>query len=340
MEAGALLRELAAGRVPRLLLLHGPEPLLVDELVVRVADCLFQGQDDAAWNREVVHADSVAPDALVAAGSGLPLFGGRRLLLVRGLAEAPAKAIEHLREALEAAGTLPCGWPAEGTTVLLTAAGATRRTPALRLVGETHQVEVRAPTGRALVTWLRERAARAGLDLLPEAAEALIELCGEDVGRLAGEIEKAALFADCDARVTAATVRALAGESRVRRHWELRQALENQDRAAALRVLEALLEAHEEPLVLLAQVVGYVRDVWRARAGVAQRMDARTVAGLLKPRRPEWAVEPLMAQAAGWSADALAGALARCFEVEQRLKSGGGNPRALLTTLVTDLGGT
>jgi DNA polymerase-3 subunit delta len=184
---------------------------------------------------------------------------------------------------------------------------------------------------------VRERAGAAGLDLAPEAAQLLVTLVGEDLGRLAGEIDKAQVFAGGKGRLDEETVRALVGESRVRQYWELTQALEGADRAEALRVLECLLESGEEPLALLAQVVGYLRDVWRAQAALAQRMDTRRAAALLPRRRPDWAVERLLARAATWGPARLDRSLARCVEVEVRLKSGGGEPRALLTALVADL---
>ena len=290
-------------------------------------------------NREVLYADTVTPDELVGAGQALPLFGTRRLVIVRGLTDAPAKVVDRLRQAIEEARARPAGWPEAGTTVVLVATGTARRAPALRVVNEADQVEVPAPAGAAVGGWLRERARTARLDLAPEAAQALVAQVGEDLSRLASELEKAALLAGPDGRITEDVVRALAGEGRVRQYWELTQALEAGDRAAALRVLENLLDAGEEPLALLAQVVGFVRDVWRAQAGLAQRMSARQVVGLLPRRRPEWAVERLMARASGWQARGLATAVRRCFETEQRLKSSGGDARALLGALVADLAG-
>jgi DNA polymerase-3 subunit delta len=334
MEAGAFVRDLAAGRIPRLVLLHGPEPLLIEELLERLAESLRSGPEAAACDREVMWADAVDPDQLIAAAADLPLLGGRRLVVLRGLGEAPAKTVDRLRAAIDGARARPGGWPAEATTVALVAAGSPRRGGPPRIVGDAEQVEARPPVGRMVPAWLRDRARRMGLDLLPEAAQLLITLSGEDLGQLQGELEKAAAYVGSDGRVTEDVVRALSTDGRVRQYWELAQALETGDAAASLRVLEALLRSGEEPLAILAQVVAHVRDVWRAHAGVARRLPAAQVAGLFPRRRPEWAIERLMARAAGWGADGLAEAVARCFDTEQRLKSGGGAPRGLLTSLV------
>jgi DNA polymerase-3 subunit delta len=258
---------------------------------------------------------------------------------VRGLTDLAAKAADRLRDALHEARRAPGGWPAEGATVLLVASGADRRAPGLRVVPESDQVEVRAPAGRAVVGWLRERARAAGVDLAPDAAQALVELVGEDLTRLAAEIEKASLYAAGERRVSEEDVRALAGETRTRQYWELTQALEEGRRADALRLASQLLGAGDEPLILLAWIVGYLRDLWRVLPAATAGAELREVARALTRRRPDWAVERLAARARAVGMRGLSRAADRCFEVDVALKTGAGNPRALLTSLVAELAG-
>ena len=313
--------------------MHGPEPLLVDDVVDRISKTLLPDDQAVGWNREVFHADTLAPETLVAAGASLSLFGGRRLILVKSVADLAAKAADRLRDALVEARALPAGWPAEGTTVLLVAAGADPKAACLRVLPEANRVEVRGPAGRAVVGWVRERARTAGVDLAPDAAQALVDLIGEDLTRLAGEIEKASVYAGGDRRVSEEVVRALAGETRTRQYWELTQALEEARRADALRVAAQLFASGDEPLILLAWVVGYVRDLWC----VLPAADTREAGRLLQRRRPDFAVERLAARARAVGIHGLSRAASRCFEVEQALKTGARNPRALLTSLVAEL---
>jgi DNA polymerase-3 subunit delta len=308
-------------------------------VVERLTRALLPDDQAASWNREVLHADQLTPDALVAAGASLSLFAGRRLVLVRGLADLAAKAADRLRDALSEARRAPAGWPADGTTVVLIAAGTDRRTPGLRVLPDADQVEVRAPVGRAVVGWVRERACGAGLDLAPDAAQTLVDLVGEDLARLASELEKAALYGAGDRRVSEEIVRALAGETRARQHWELTQALEEARRADALRLASQLLASGDEPLVLLAWIVGYLRDLWRVLPAASAGADAREAARALPRRRPDWAVERLAARAQAIGIRGLSRAAERCFEVERALKTGAGSPGALLTCLVAELAG-
>jgi DNA polymerase-3 subunit delta len=287
--------------------------------------------------RQVLYADAVPPEEIIAAGLALPLFGGRRLIVVRGLADAPAKLVERIRAAIEAARGRPSGWPDPTTTVIFVAGGVDRKSPVLRLLPEPQQVDVRAPTGRALAGWLRDRARDAGLDLAPDAAQALVEQCGEDAGRLVGELEKLGLHADADRRVSAETVRALAGEGRARPFWELTQALESGNAADSLRVLAGLLAAGDDALAIHAWIVGYLRNLWRALGVVAEGGDAGRVGRSLRPPRPDWVAERLIARASSLGARGIADGLRRAVDVERALKTGGGDPRALLTDLVAQL---
>jgi DNA polymerase III subunit delta len=302
----------------------------------RVTQALLPDEQAAGWNRELFHADSLTPEALVGAGASLSLFAGRRLVLVRGIADLAAKVADRFRDAVAEARRGAAGWPAEGTTVLLVGAGTDRRAPCLRILPEADHVEVRAPAGRAVVGWLRERARASGLDLAPAAAQALVDLVGEDLSRLAAELEKASLYAADDRKVSEDAVRALAGETRTRQYWELTQALEEARRADAVRVASQLLASGDEPLIMLAWVVGYVRDLWRVLPA-ALAGDVRAAARALPRKRPDFAVERLVARARAVGADGLSRSVERCFEVEQGIKTGASHPRALLTWLVAGL---
>ena len=91
-------------------------------------------------------------------------------------------------------------------------------------------------------------------------------------------------------------VRALAGETRARQYWELTQALEEARRPDALRLASQLLASGDEPLILLAWVVGHLRDLWRVLPA-AMAADLRAAARALPRRRPDFAVERLTARA-------------------------------------------
>src|SRR5262249_60566479 len=117
-----------------------------------------------------------------------------------------------------------------------------------------------APRPGELAGWLRARARADGFELEPDAAALLVEYCGDDLTRLRGELEKAALAGGPEnRRVRAADVRAVVGEHRLRHIFDLTRALTARDTGRALALCESLLNAGEEPLVVLTMLVREVR---------------------------------------------------------------------------------
>jgi DNA polymerase-3 subunit delta len=328
VDYGGLLRAAAAGRTPPVVLLHGAEPVLLEDAVAAVSRALFPDPGAAALSREVLDAKEAGAETIVRSALTLPFLGGRRLVIVRGVDALAAKPGEPL--AAYAGAPNP-------STVLLLLAGA-ELAPGhwlIRAVPAAAVVALPRPTGRALVGWLRTRAVSEGYELGEDAAALLVELVGEDLTTLAGEVGKAALAGGPDnRRVTAREVRAVVGAHRLGHIFDLTRAVAERDLGGAQGVLGALLAAGEEPLAVLGMLAREARSVWQAREWLGEGRREDEVARLL--RRPPPAAAAVVALARALPDGAAARRLARCWEVERRLKLGGA-PRPELALLIADL---
>jgi DNA polymerase-3 subunit delta len=189
--------------------------------------------------------------------------------------------------------------------------------------------------GRALTGWLRNHAQAQGYDLREDAANLLVELSGDDLTQLVGEVEKAALAGGPDnRRVGTAEVRAVVGEHRLRHVFDLTRALTARDAGTALALLESLLNAGEEPLAVLGMLAREARATWQAAGALRAGRPAEEIARAL--RRPPAAAAALLDRARSVSPAAAARQVARCWDVERRLKLGGA-ARPELSLLVADL---
>jgi DNA polymerase III delta subunit len=124
------------------------------------------------------------------------------------------------------------------------------------------------------------------------------------------------------------------GEHRLRHVFDLTRAMIARDAAAALGLLEALLNAGEEPLAVLGMLTREARAIWQAADALRAGRPADEIARSL--RRPPAAAAALLERARSLSAPTAARQLARCWDVERRLKLGG-LPRPELSLLVADL---
>jgi DNA polymerase-3 subunit delta len=328
VDHAGLLRAVEAGRIPPVVLVHGAEPVLLEDAAAAFTRALCPDPAAAALTREVLDAKEAGAEGIVRSAQTLPFLGGQRLVIVRGVEALAAKAGEPL------AGYVASPNP---STVLLLLASVdlaanhwlVRAVPTAAVVG------LPRPVGRALVGWLRARAGADGYELAEDAAALLVELAGDDLSTLVGEVAKAALAGGPDnRRVTAQEVRAVVGAQRLHHIFDLTRAVAERDQGAAQALLGALLAAGEEPLAVLGMLAREARSVWQAREWLREGRREDEVVRLL--RRPPSAAAPVVALARALSDTGAAARLVRCWEVEKRLKLGG-VPRPELALLVADL---
>ena len=261
MQYAAWLQALGRGQAAPVVLLHGPEPFLIEEALANLTRVVCPDPALLVMSRDVLDAREVGADAIVRAAETLPWGAPRRLVVARGAELLGPKQVEPL------VGYI--GTPNPSTVLVFTVPQPV--SPAhwlLKAVPAACAVEIPQLHGRALAGWLRSRASAGGFELGADAADLLITLVGDDPAALAGEVGKAALAGGPEnRRVGTAEIRAVVGEHRSHEVFELTRAVERRDAAAALSLLERLLVAGEEPLRVLAILSGYARRAGLRAAG-------------------------------------------------------------------------
>jgi DNA polymerase-3 subunit delta len=328
VDYAGFIKAAELGRLAPVTLLHSEEPFLLDDAVARVTRALFPDQAELSLAREILDARAAGADGVVHSALTLPWLGDRRLVVARGVEALTAKSAEPLVAYAKAPNP---------TTALLLVAEALLETShwLLRAVPAAAVVAAPAPSGRALAAWLRTHAQAIGYELHDDAASLLVELSGDDLTQLVGEVEKAALAGGPEnRRVTVAEIRAVVGEHRLRHVFDLTRALSARDTGTALVLLESLLSAGEDPLAVLGMLTREARATWQAVGALRAGRPAEEVARAL--RRPPAAATALLDRARSVSPAVAARHLGRCWDVERRLKLGG-LARPELSLLVADL---
>ena len=253
MQYAAWLQGLTQGQAAPVVLLHGPEPFLIEEALARLTRAVCPDPGLLVMSREVLEAREAGAEGIVRAAETMPWGTPRRLVIARGVEGLGPKQALPLVEYVRA--------PNPSTVLAVTVPQSLASYHwLLKAVPAGGAVEVPQLTGRALVGWLRTRASADGFELEEEVAQLLITLVGDDPAALSGEVGKAALAGGPEnRRVGTAEVRSVVGEHRAHEVFELTRAVERRDAAAALSLLERLLAAGEEPLRLLAILAAQAR---------------------------------------------------------------------------------
>jgi DNA polymerase-3 subunit delta len=238
--------------VPPVCVLFGDEPflkrLVLAELRRQVlgddGDVSFIAFDDPKLEFKTVY-DELSTVALFG--------GGQRLVLV----DDADDFISNYRPRLEdyvakpkSSGVLvlsPKSWPSN--TKLYKAVAASG------LV-----IECSTPTGAVLLKWLTTSTrTRHDAKLDRQAAEALLEIVGPELGLLDQELAKLAVSAGPGGEITVELVHDLVGGWRAKTTWDMLDAASGGDAREALKQLDRLLLSGEDPIGVLAQISSTLR---------------------------------------------------------------------------------
>jgi len=130
------------------------------------------------------------------------------------------------------------------------------------------------------------------------AARALVERAGTDIVRLRNGLERVALYAMGQSKITAEDVRQVVPAAAEAANFGIANAIERNDAATALRELTLALDGGAQPFFLMGQLRWVAEKMPRAR---------------------------------------LKDAIDAVFRTDEALKSSGGDPKMLLERLVVEL---
>ena len=261
------------------------------------------------------------------------LFGEERALLVLDGRALPEAAIAELRSYLAA--------PVAEARLVVTAVVPERgKAPAalaklFKEAGTVRQVRVER---RDLPRWVVERARARGAQIGPDGAAALVDILGPAPAELDQAVDQLA-GAFSGRRIARSDVeqqfRGL-GEQRV---WDLCDRMFGRDLAGSIRSLRSLLEAREEPLMILGSIAARLRELIRVRS-LPDRLAPAEVAERVGLRF-DWQARRYRDQARRFAPAELVRAHAQVVEADRQLKSGGAGvaDELVLETLVVSVVG-
>jgi DNA polymerase-3 subunit delta len=244
------------------------------------------------------------------------LLGEARGLLVTEADELPDEGLEEVARY----GATPGG---DALLVLCWEVGSRAKGPpkgVLTRLGDGVEVRRVAVERKDLPRWVLSRAKRRDLRFTPQGAAMLVQTLGEDPARLDQAVDQIAA-SHPDQGLTPETVAAQFRGFGDRRTWELCDAAFTGDAPRSLRALAGMLEAGEEPIMILGGIAARVRDLLRV-ASLPPRTPLAEVAraaGL----RFDWQARRYRDQADRFTSDQLAGFHADLVEADRLLKQGG-----------------
>ena len=299
VSRAALKKQIAAGETGPLYLLLGDDDSEKSAAAAEFAEMVDEGL--RAFSVDRLFGGEIKADDLFDAAATLPMMAPRRIVIVFDaerllIPKREGKAAEAEQERLEAFVKKP---PGHATVVFVCGPLDKRRRIVNLLVKEAQVVDCGTIADPAdAERWVRARAERDKVPLDTAAVRALVERAGADIVRLRGGLERVALYAMGQPRITADDVKQVVPATGEAADFGIANAIRENDTAEALRELTLALEGGAPPYFLMGQLRSAAEKMPRAR---------------------------------------LKGAIDAVFRTDEAIKSSGGDPKILLERLVVEL---
>jgi DNA polymerase-3 subunit delta len=298
-------------------LITGTDRPKVNRAVRRLRDRIG---DDAT---ELLSALELDGDAVVASCNALGLFvSERRLVVVEQVEGWKTAETEPVLEYLKA--------PSPETVLALVGEGIRKDSALAKAVAKAGELLVydlpKRGTRADLPGWVGRQFGALGIKIDPAVSRMLVDLVGDDLVELAGEVEKLAAWANGDS-IGEREVELLVAPRGEIPPFAMTDAWGRRDVAGVLEASERLLARAGGPARdSLPRIVGlltsHVARVAECQSLAAEGVSPREAAERLKKNR--FYVEKLFEQAANFTPDELREAIVRLAELDLRLK---GNSR-------------
>ena len=265
-----LVGSLKRGVISPVYLFCGEEAYLQDRAVDRVRE-FFAASTGAVC--DLLDGEETAPAEIAARAQTPPLFGGKRLLVVKNppylAAAAAGKADGEIKKRSDRGGYSPQEAPLAAyleepsphtCLVFVVRGGVDRRRALCALIEQKGRCfEFKTPGRDVLKKWLDQKAKAQGKVFAPGAKDALLASAGHSMYRLAAELEKLVCYTGERPVIEVLDVGALCPPVPEEGIFRVVDAAGGRDIAKALSGIKNLLAAREPPLKILAMLARQFR---------------------------------------------------------------------------------
>jgi DNA polymerase-3 subunit delta len=302
----------------------------------RALELLFESLDEAgrAFNISIFNIGSegssgvktTIADAIDAANQ-LPMMSARRIVVVRDF--------DKLKEEEQ---EIACGYlehPSPTTTIVFQAVRLDkRRKLTTALTTSCTVVSFELLKEEDAKKWANKLLEKIECTIQPRALDKLIGFVGTALTGLQNELNKLAAWAGSDREITVAAVESLVSRNEEHTNWELWDAIVENNRVKALRLMDRLL--HDgEPVMVNGSLGALYRRMLSAKEmlmrGASPSEFARAAGG------PPYKLNAFRSKLTSMPRERIVHGIRRIAEVDDAIKNSVGTPRLQLQYLIAEL---
>lgn len=318
-----LLARLAKRDFSPVYLLHGEEQFLAEEATDAILNAALT-PDERGFNLDVMYGTEADPRDVVSHASSFPMMAERRVVIVReadklGQAEILANYIEH---------------PSPSTCLVLVCIKPDfRRKPFVTVKKHGFVLECKPLWENQIPAWISRRVKKDKREISSDAASLLAAYVGTSLRELSNELEKLYIYIGDAKSINVDHVSAVVGVSKEFNIFELQWAIGMKETRKATEVLERMLEAGGQPVMMVAVMVKFFQTVWKLldvrRRNVPQSQQM-TQAGIFA------FIDKYNQVANRFTIREIEDVFLSLSRVDEMLKTSGGDPKLLMQTFIVN----
>ncbi|WP_147532421.1 DNA polymerase III subunit delta [Bacillus marasmi] len=332
-----LWKQIRKKQIAPVYLLFGAETFFINETKQLLMKHVLE-EDESDFNLSSYDLEETPIEVVLEDAETLPFLGERRLIFLHNpvflTAEKTKEKVEHNLARLEAYLKEPAPFsvlvftaPYEKLDERKKITKELKRTAALFEAKKLSQTELKQ--------WIFERAESQQVQITDAAAERMIELVGANLFMLVGEMDKLTLYATESKFIDEHLVEKLVSKSLEQNIFTLIDKIVNRNVEGALRIYYDLLKQNEEPLKILAMIVGQFRLIYQVKELARRGYGQQQMATFLKVH--PYRVKLAAGQARSFSDEELTHMMRMLADADYQMKTGGMNKEMLIEMFLLQL---
>jgi DNA polymerase III subunit delta len=318
-------------------LLYGTEAFLINETKQMVLNQVLD-EEDKDFNFSAYDLEETPIELAIEDAETFPFLGERKVIFLHNpiflTAEKSKEKIDHNISRFEAYLKEPAPY-----TVMVISAPYEKLDERKKITKELKRnsviVEAKKLNEHELKNWVKDRAKINGIVFEPDALEMLIALVGTNMFMLTSEVDKLALYASNQERITVEVVEKLVSRSLEQNIFTLIEKVVQRKLEEALRIYYDLLKQNEEPIKILALLAGQFRLIYQVKELSRRGYGQQQIAGYLKTH--PFRVKLAAGQASKFTDEDLKQIMELLADADYKMKTGGMNKSLLIEMLLFKL---
>lgn len=332
-----LWKQIRKKQIAPVYLLFGVETFFINETKQLLMKYVLD-EDESDFNLSSYDLEETPIDVVLEDAETLPFLGERRLIFLHNpvflTSEKTKEKVEHNIARLEAYLKEPAPF-----TVLVFIAPYEKMDERKKITKELKRtaalLEAKKLSQTELKQWVYERATSGQVQMTDGAANRMIELVGANLFMLVGELDKLTLYAAESKFIDEDIVEKLVAKSLEQNIFTLIDKIVGRNVEGALRIYYDLLKQNEEPLKILAMIVGQFRLIYQVKELSRRGYGQQQMASFLKIH--PYRVKLAAGHARSFSDEELTHMMRLLADADYQMKTGGMNKEMLIELFLLQL---